>query len=95
MPREIINVQVRISSCRVEKSRRKPSRGEFLEMLLAEHGLDEEGFYQGNDPLQLTRITTYFDEVEHHGSRTRYVRVVFRLTSRQAYATVYVKLYQP
>ncbi|CAL1716084.1 unnamed protein product [Somion occarium] len=62
MPREIINVQ---AGNQVGES--------FWRMLLAEHGLDEEGFYQGNDPLQLARVGVYFNEVEHSGSRTKYV----------------------
>ncbi|TEB23288.1 beta-tubulin [Coprinellus micaceus] len=54
---EIINVQV----------------GEvFWNMLLAEHGLDENGFYQGNDPLQTQRVGVYFDEIESQGP-TKYV----------------------
>ncbi|CAL1716083.1 unnamed protein product [Somion occarium] len=65
MPREIINVQAGQAGNQVGES--------FWRMLLAEHGLDEEGFYQGNDPLQLARVGVYFNEVEHSGSRTKYV----------------------
>ncbi|KAJ3978269.1 putative beta-tubulin, partial [Lentinula detonsa] len=41
-------------------------------MLLAEHGLDYDGAYKGNDPLQFQRVGVYFNEVEHGGVR-RYV----------------------
>ncbi|KAJ3560004.1 hypothetical protein NP233_g11113 [Leucocoprinus birnbaumii] len=44
----------------------------FWQMLLAEHGLDQSGHYQGSDPLQLQRADVYFTEVEY-GSNKRYV----------------------
>ncbi|KAG6849284.1 hypothetical protein H0H93_009765 [Arthromyces matolae] len=37
----------------------------FWKMLLAEHGLDEQGMYKGSDPLQLARAGVYFSEIEH------------------------------
>ncbi|EAU85168.2 beta-tubulin [Coprinopsis cinerea okayama7 len=56
--REIVNIQA----------------GEtFWEMLLAEHGLDSEGFYKGNDEVShLQRAGVYFDQVDHAGP-TKYV----------------------
>ncbi|KAF7327387.1 Tubulin beta chain [Mycena kentingensis (nom. inval.)] len=40
--------------------------------VLAEHGLDMSGMYQGSDPLQLQHIGVYFSEV-NSGSQTKYV----------------------
>lgn len=65
MPREIINVQAGQAGNQVGER--------FWRMLLAEHGLDESGFYQGNDPLQLARASVYFTEVEQHNEPTKYV----------------------
>ncbi|THH29436.1 hypothetical protein EUX98_g4762 [Antrodiella citrinella] len=64
MTREIINVQVGQAGNQVGES--------FWRMLLAEHGLDEDGIYQGTDPLQLPRVGTYFDEV-NSGGASKYV----------------------
>ncbi|KAH9481803.1 Tubulin beta-2 chain [Psilocybe cubensis] len=41
-------------------------------MLLAEHGIDKSGTYQGKDPLQLQRAGVYFEEIRG-GSSTRFV----------------------
>jgi len=65
MTREIINVQCGQAGNQVGES--------FWRMLLAEHGLDEDGFYKGNDPLQLPRVGVYFTEVEQAGEPTKYV----------------------
>lgn len=65
MAREIINVQVGQAGNQVGES--------FWGMLLAEHGLDKEGFYVGNDPLQLPRVGVYFTEIENSGQATKYV----------------------
>ncbi|KAI0703780.1 Tubulin/FtsZ, GTPase domain-containing protein [Cytidiella melzeri] len=65
MPREIINVQAGQAGNQVGES--------FWRTLLAEHGLNESGFYQGNDPLQLARIETYFNEIESRGEGKKYV----------------------
>ncbi|KAJ3490845.1 hypothetical protein NLI96_g1125 [Meripilus lineatus] len=65
MTREIINVQAGQAGNQVGES--------FWRMLLAEHGLDDEGFYRGTDPLQLPRVGVYFTEVEQSGETTRYV----------------------
>ncbi|KAI0787979.1 beta-tubulin 2 [Fomes fomentarius] len=62
MPREIVNVQ---AGNQVGES--------FWRMLLAEHGLDDDGHYQGNNPQQLARLGVYFTEVEHAGSSDKYV----------------------
>ncbi|PPQ79100.1 hypothetical protein CVT25_002893 [Psilocybe cyanescens] len=62
--REILNVQVGQAGNQVGES--------FWQMLLAEHGIDYSGTYQGNDPLQLQRAGVYFDEIVD-GSQTRYV----------------------
>ncbi|KAK7461878.1 Tubulin beta-2 chain [Stygiomarasmius scandens] len=62
--REIINLQVGQAGNQVGEA--------FWNMLLAEHGLDQSGRYQGSDPLQLQRIGTYFIEVESQGEK-RYV----------------------
>ncbi|RPD61039.1 beta-tubulin 2 [Lentinus tigrinus ALCF2SS1-7] len=63
MPREIVNVQTGQAGNQVGES--------FWRMLLAEHGLDEEGHYHGNDPLQLARVGVYFTEVQ--GTQDKYV----------------------
>ncbi|TFK91416.1 beta-tubulin 2 [Polyporus arcularius HHB13444] len=65
MPREIVNVQTGQAGNQVGES--------FWRMLLAEHGLDDDGHYQGNDPLQLARVGVYFTEVESSGSMDKYV----------------------
>ncbi|GJE85546.1 tubulin beta chain [Phanerochaete sordida] len=65
MPREIINVQAGQAGNQVGES--------FWKMLLAEHGLDEGGFYKGTDPQQLARVGVYFTEVELAGEPTKYV----------------------
>ncbi|KAH8100780.1 beta-tubulin 2 [Cristinia sonorae] len=65
MPREILNVQVGQAGNQVGES--------FWRMLLAEHGLDDDGMYQGNDPLQLARVGVYFTEVENNGKASKYV----------------------
>ncbi|GBE88546.1 Tubulin beta-2 chain [Sparassis crispa] len=65
MTREIINVQVGQAGNQVGES--------FWEILLAEHGLDAEGFYKGNDPLQIARVGVFFTEVEQSGSEKKYV----------------------
>ncbi|KAI0775033.1 beta-tubulin 2 [Trametes elegans] len=62
MPREIVNVQ---AGNQIGES--------FWRMLLAEHGLDDDGRYKGNDPLQLARVGVYFTEVEHSGHLNKYV----------------------
>ncbi|EPT05580.1 hypothetical protein FOMPIDRAFT_1021375 [Fomitopsis schrenkii] len=59
MPREIVNVQVGQAGNQVGTS--------FWEMLLAEHGLDEDGSYKGNDPLQLAKVDVFFTEVNQSG----------------------------
>ncbi|KAI0926238.1 Tubulin beta-2 chain [Taiwanofungus camphoratus] len=64
MAREIINVQAGQAGNQVGES--------FWQMVLAEHGLDAEGFYKGNDPLQLPRVGVFFTEVEGNGP-TKYV----------------------
>ncbi|KAJ3504952.1 hypothetical protein NMY22_g17752 [Coprinellus aureogranulatus] len=63
-PREIINLQAGQAGNQVGEV--------FWNMLLAEHGLDENGFYHGNDPLQTQRVGVYFDEIESQGP-TKYV----------------------
>ncbi|KAI0784566.1 beta-tubulin 2 [Abortiporus biennis] len=65
MTREIINVQVGQAGNQVGES--------FWRMLLAEHGLDDDGFYKGNDPLMLARVGVYFTEVENSGEAIKYV----------------------
>ncbi|KAI0648941.1 beta-tubulin 2 [Trametes meyenii] len=65
MPREIVNVQVGQAGNQVGEN--------FWKMLLAEHGLDEDGHYKGDDPLQLARAGVFFTEVELSGSATKYV----------------------
>ncbi|KAI0636266.1 beta-tubulin 2 [Trametes polyzona] len=45
----------------------------FWRMILAEHGLDEDGHYKGNDPLQLARVGVFFTEVELPGLPNKYV----------------------
>ncbi|PIL29829.1 hypothetical protein GSI_08036 [Ganoderma sinense ZZ0214-1] len=65
MPREIINVQVGQAGNQVGES--------FWRMLLAEHGLDEDGHFQGKDGQQLARVGVFFTEVELTGLPTKYV----------------------
>ncbi|KAI0349732.1 beta-tubulin 2 [Trametes cingulata] len=65
MPREIVNIQVGQAGNQVGES--------FWRMLLAEHGLDEDGHYKGNDPLQLARVGVFFTEVELTGMPNKYV----------------------
>ncbi|KIM57414.1 hypothetical protein SCLCIDRAFT_1219461 [Scleroderma citrinum Foug A] len=64
MSREIINIQAGQAGNQVGER--------FWKMLLAEHGLNEDGFYEGNDPLQTARTSVYFTEVESQGP-TKYV----------------------
>jgi len=59
MPQEIINIQLGQAGNQVGQA--------FWETVLAEHGLDREGIYRGNDPLQLPRVGVYFSEVETGG----------------------------
>jgi len=56
MPREIINIQVGQAGNQVGEA--------FWKTLLAEHGLDNEGHYVGNDPQQIQRVGVYFSEIE-------------------------------
>lgn len=65
MAREIINIQVGQAGNQIGES--------FWEMLLAEHGLDLDGIYRGNNDLQLVRAGVFFTEVENQGSETKYV----------------------
>ncbi|KAJ7284408.1 beta-tubulin 2 [Mycena rebaudengoi] len=64
MSREIINLQVGQAGNQVGES--------FWKDVLAEHGLDQSGVYEGSDPVQLQRIGVYFHEV-NAGSRLKYV----------------------
>ncbi|KNZ73349.1 Tubulin beta-2 chain [Termitomyces sp. J132] len=59
--REIINIQAGQAGNQVGET--------FWNMLLAEHGLNEQGMYKGSDDLQLARTGVYFSEVEGMGSR--------------------------
>lgn len=34
----------------------------FWEVISAEHGLDQDGTYSGNNPTQLERLNVYFNE---------------------------------
>ncbi|EJD06410.1 tubulin nucleotide-binding domain-like protein [Fomitiporia mediterranea MF3/22] len=65
MVREIINVQVGQAGNQLGEA--------FYKTLLAEHGLNYEGAYEGNDPQQLERANAYFSEVESVGGAVRYV----------------------
>ncbi|KAI0040952.1 beta-tubulin 2 [Auriscalpium vulgare] len=65
MPREIINIQ------RVCKAGNQIGDN-FWKMLLAEHGLTHDGIYEGNDPQQLERVETYFQEIQSDNA-TKYV----------------------
>ncbi|KAA1467116.1 beta-tubulin 2 [Dentipellis sp. KUC8613] len=66
MPREIVNIQVGQAGNQCGET--------FWKMLLAEHGLNEDGIYEGSDPLQLERVTTYFSEIHGGGvGRSKYV----------------------
>ncbi|OSX58832.1 hypothetical protein POSPLADRAFT_1184527 [Postia placenta MAD-698-R-SB12] len=65
MPREIINVQVGQAGNQVGES--------FWQTLLAEHGLNEEGYYKGNDPLQLPMVDVFFNEVDQSVGASKYV----------------------
>ncbi|KAI5120202.1 hypothetical protein M0805_006308 [Coniferiporia weirii] len=65
MVREIINVQVGQAGNQVGEA--------FWRMLLAEHGLNLEGNYEGTDPQQLERLNVYFTEVAATGETTKYV----------------------
>ncbi|TBU33607.1 beta-tubulin 2 [Dichomitus squalens] len=70
MPREIINVQV----MRGRGLQAGNQVGEaFWRMLLAEHGLDDDGHYQGRDDQQLSRVGVFFTEVQNAGYSTKYV----------------------
>ncbi|KAF9460314.1 beta-tubulin 2 tubb2 [Collybia nuda] len=62
--REIINVQVGQAGNQVGEA--------FWNMLIAEHGLDQSGLYQGSDPLQLQRAGVYFTGIESNRA-TKYV----------------------
>jgi len=64
MPREIINIQAGQAGNQIGEN--------FWKMLLAEHGLDNNGMYHGTDPLQIARVETYFSEV-NSGSTAKYV----------------------
>ncbi|KAF9448548.1 beta-tubulin 2 tubb2 [Macrolepiota fuliginosa MF-IS2] len=64
LSREIINIQAGQAGNQVGES--------FWDMLLAEHGLDHSGQYQGSNPMQLQRAGVYFTEVEYAG-KTRYI----------------------
>ncbi|KAG8861743.1 Tubulin beta-2 chain [Tulasnella sp. 330] len=64
MPQEIINIQIGQAGNQVGQA--------FWQTVLAEHGLDLEGIYHGNDTLQLPRAGVYFSEVENQG-RTKWV----------------------
>ncbi|KAJ7760644.1 beta-tubulin 2 [Mycena maculata] len=64
LSREIINLQVGQAGNQVGES--------FWQDVLAEHGLDQTGIYQGSDPVQLQRIGVYFAEV-NSASQTKYV----------------------
>ncbi|KAH6909280.1 beta-tubulin 2 tubb2 [Coprinopsis sp. MPI-PUGE-AT-0042] len=70
--REIINIQASISLV----GQAGNQAGEtFWQMLLAEHGLDNQGFYKGSDSdsaVLLQRAGTYFDEITSGGA-SRYV----------------------
>ncbi|KZT07580.1 beta-tubulin 2 [Laetiporus sulphureus 93-53] len=65
MPREIINIQAGQAGNQIGEN--------FWKMLLAEHGLDEEGFYTGNDPLQLPMVDVFFNEVRQTNGHSKYV----------------------
>ncbi|KAI0342937.1 beta-tubulin 2 [Trametopsis cervina] len=65
MPREIVNIQVGQAGNQVGER--------FWQTLLAEHGLDNNGFSQGTDPLQLERVDVYFQEVGLRGEPPKYV----------------------
>ncbi|GLB44875.1 putative tubulin is the major constituent of microtubules [Lyophyllum shimeji] len=54
--REIINVQVGQAGNQVGET--------FWKMLIAEHGLDDQGMYKGSNPEQLLRAGVYFNEVQ-------------------------------
>ncbi|KAJ7215699.1 beta-tubulin 2 [Mycena haematopus] len=73
--REIINLQESTSSPSDNRGSMQAGNqvGEsFWEDVLAEHGLDWMGIYQGSDPVQLQRIGVYFAEV-NVGSQPKYV----------------------
>ncbi|KZP22673.1 tubulin-domain-containing protein [Athelia psychrophila] len=55
MSREIINIQAGQAGNQVGEA--------FWGMLLAEHGLDQSGMYQGSNPQEIERVGTYFTEV--------------------------------
>ncbi|KAJ7183277.1 beta-tubulin 2 [Mycena filopes] len=65
LSREIVNLQVGQAGNQVGES--------FWQDVLAEHGLDLSGIYQGADPVQLQRVGVYFAEVNHAGSQPKYV----------------------
>jgi len=64
LAREIINLQAGQAGNQAGET--------FWQMLLAEHGLDNNGSYTGNDPLQTARAGVYFDQVDTSGE-ARYV----------------------
>lgn len=64
MSREIVNIQVGQAGNQVGEA--------FWKMLLAEHGLDDSGMYQGNDPQQIARAGVFFTQVDSNGP-TKYV----------------------
>ncbi|THH09311.1 hypothetical protein EW145_g2118 [Phellinidium pouzarii] len=70
MVREIINVQVGQVSTRIAGNQVGEA---FWRMLLAEHGLNLEGNYEGTDPQQLERLNVYFTEAGSVGESTKYV----------------------
>ncbi|TDL17966.1 beta-tubulin 2 [Rickenella mellea] len=66
MGREIVNVQCGQAGNQVGEA--------FWKMLIAEHGLDDNGIYRGNDPQMLERLNVYFTEVEQgSGTTLKYV----------------------
>ncbi|PAV16671.1 beta-tubulin 2 [Pyrrhoderma noxium] len=65
MVREIINIQVGQAGNQIGER--------FYRALLAEHGLNLEGNYEGSDPLQLERLNVYFTEVDSPGNSLKYV----------------------
>ncbi|KAG8896127.1 Tubulin beta-2 chain [Tulasnella sp. 403] len=59
MPQEILSIQLGQAGNQVGQA--------FWETVLAEHGLDKNGFYHGNDSQQQDRVGVYFSTVEHEG----------------------------
>ncbi|KAF9048816.1 beta-tubulin 2 tubb2 [Panaeolus papilionaceus] len=69
LSREIINIQAGQAGNQVGET--------FWQMLLAEHGIDSSGQYNGSNPLLLQRAGVYFDEITG-GSRDGTLRYVPR-----------------